>query len=190
MSGIRNKTELVLALLYAGEQAAGRSLPVVGITRLEKLLFLAKVEEAFLSSVPEDQDFHFIPFRMGPWTQEVYDETDFLESIGLIDKNERGKASVEDEAHNNELFSDMILDKYQNAQFGGNEATETFQLTNDGRKKATELWGRLSEEEKRSLVGLMKKFNNMNLRQFLRYVYQKHPEYTEASEIKEYLNIH
>ena len=181
----------MLALLYAREAATGGvASPVVGITRLEKLLFLAKIEESFLRNVTEEQDFHFIPFRMGPWTQEVYDEIDFLESIGLLEKKERGEVSVEDEAHNNELFSDLLLDKYQSDAFSRNEATDSFQLTEDGRKKASEIWLRLSDEERQKLIRLKRKFNNMNLRQFLRYVYAKYPEYTEASEIKEYLNIH
>lgn len=191
MSGIKNKTELVLALLYANDSVgAVPGSPVVGITRLEKLIFLAKIEEALLKDAADEQDFHFVPFRMGPWTQEVYDEIDFLESLGLLDKEERGKVSVEDEAHNDELFSDLLLDKYQSSTISRNEATDAFQLTAEGRKKASEIWSRLSNDEKQKLIGLKRKFNNMNLRQFLRYVYKKYPEYTEASEIKEYLNIH
>src|SRR5216684_1139612 len=108
MPGIKNKTELVLALLYASDAAdALPGSPVVGITRLEKLIFLAKIQEALLKDAADEEDFHFVPFRMGPWTQEVYDEIDFLESLGLLDKEERGKVSVEDEAHNDELFSDL-----------------------------------------------------------------------------------
>jgi hypothetical protein len=191
MSGIKNKTELVLSLLYAndmGESAFGS--PVVGITRLEKLIFLAKIQESLLEHATDEEDFHFVPFRMGPWTQEVYDEIDFLESIGLLDKEKRGEVSVEDEAHNDELFSDLLLDKYQSNPISRNEATDAFQLTPAGRKKASEIWARLSNDEKQKLIGLKRKFNMMNLRQFLRYVYKKYPEYTEASEIKEYLNIH
>lgn len=191
MSGIKNKTELLLALLYAGDTAeSGIASPVVGITRLEKLIFLAKIEQGLLKDAADDQDFHFVPFRMGPWTQEVYDETDFLESLGLLIREERAGVSVEDEAHNDELFSDLLLDKYQSSPMSRNEATDAFELTAAGKNKATEIWSRLSNDEKQKLIGLKRKFNNMNLRQFLRYVYKKYPEYTEASEIKEYLNIY
>jgi hypothetical protein len=189
MSGLRNKTELVLALLYASDISGG-SQPVVGITRLEKLIFLAKIQEALLSDAVDEQDFHFVPFRMGPWTQEVYDEIDFLESIGLLVKEERPGVSVEDEAHNDELFSDLLLDKYQSSPVYRNEGTDAFQLTAAGRKKAADIWSRLSIDEKQKLMGLKRKFNTMNLKQLLRYVYKKYPEYTEASEIKEYLNLY
>lgn len=191
MNGIRNKTELLLALLYASDTPSAlssRLSPIVGITRLEKLIFLAKIEQGLLAGANDDQDFHFVPFKMGPWTQEVYDEVDFLESIGLLSKEQRPEGSAEDEAHNDQLFSDLMLDKYQK-NVSSNEATDAFQLTEQGKKKATEIWDRLSTDEKQKLVSLKRRFNNMNLKQFLRYVYNKYPQYTEASEIKEYLSI-
>jgi hypothetical protein len=192
MSGIRNKTELLLGLLYAkdGPTTSERNpAPIVGITRLEKLIFLAKLEQGFLRDVPDQQDFHFVPFKMGPWTQEVYDEIDFLESLGLLAKEQRSELSVEDEAHNEELFSDLVLDKYQKSSIALDETTDAFQLTAEGKKKAAEIWARLSVEERQKLMSIKRRFNNMNLKQFLRYVYNKYPEYTSASEIKEYLNI-
>jgi len=191
MSGVRNKTELLLLLLYAsdGPTSSPSAAPIVGITRLEKLLFLAKLEQSFLHDAPYEQDFHFVPFKMGPWTQEVYDEVDFLESLGLLAKEQRGELSVEDEAHNDELFSDLVLDKYQKSSIALDETTDAFQLTSEGRKKAAEIWGRLSLEERQKLMALKRRFNNMSLKQLLRYVYNKYPEYTSASEIKEYLNI-
>jgi len=131
MSGVRNKTELLLLLLYAsdGPTPSPSAAPIVGITRLEKLLFLAKLEQSFLHDAPYEQDFHFVPFKMGPWTQEVYDEVDFLESLGLLAKEQQGELSVEDEAHNDELFSDLVLDKYQKSSIALDETTDAFQLT-------------------------------------------------------------
>lgn len=38
-----------------------------------ELIFLAKLEQGFLLDATDEQDFHFVPFKMGPWTQEVYD---------------------------------------------------------------------------------------------------------------------
>jgi hypothetical protein len=190
-SGIKNKTELLLAILYATDArdaASARPTPVVGITRLEKLIFLAKMEQGLLNAASDEKDFHFVPFRMGPWTQEVYDEVDFLESIGLLEKEQRAERSPEDEAHNDELFSELVLNKYQQGAGSSDETTDAFQLTEVGKRKAAEIWAHLSKDEQQKLITLKRRFNNMNLRQFLRYVYQKYPEYAEASEIREYLN--
>jgi len=186
--GIRNKTDLILALLYAGE-GPSRFAPIIGITRLEKLLFLLKTDEGFLANVPQEDNLNFVPFRMGPWTNEIYDEVDFLESLGLLKKQSQKKRTPADAVHDDELFSDMVLDKYQNTATGADEETEIFTLTAEGREKASEIWGRLSTEEKQRLIAVKHRFNNMNLRQFLRYVYKTHPEYTTSSEIKDYLNV-
>jgi len=194
LRGIRNKADLLLALLYAGKALSPDqqfSEPIAGITRLEKLLFLLKKDEGFLKAVPDPErnDFHFVPFRMGPWTHEVYDEVDFLESLGLMTKESRDKRSAADAAHDDELFSEMVLDKYQKTAADVEEEIEVFSLTEKGRKKATEIWSRLTEEEKRRIINNKKKFNKMDLRQFLRYVYKKYPEYCTESEIKSYLNV-
>jgi len=186
--GIRNKTELILALLYAGERPS-QFTPVIGITRLEKLLFLLKTDEGFLAKAPEEDNLNFVPFRMGPWTNEIYDEVDFLESLGLLKKQSQKKRTPADAVHDDELFSDMILDKYQNTATIADEETEIFTLSEEGKKKTSEIWARLSVEEKQRIMSVKHRFNNMNLKQFLRYVYKKYPEYTTASEIKDYLNV-
>jgi hypothetical protein len=188
---IRTKADLLLALLYAGGSPAHIPIasPVTGITRLEKLLFLLKLDEGFLESVPDKDNFHFVPFRMGPWASEVYDEVDFLESLGLVNKVSTSSISPADSAHNEELFSQMVLDKYQNQRSVDDDEVEVFKLTEAGKVKAAEIWKRLSDDERDRLIRVKKTFNNMNLRQFLRYVYKKHPEYTTESEIKNYLGI-
>jgi len=188
---IRNKADLLLALLYAGGSPAHMPVAsqVTGITRLEKLLFLLKLDEGFLNSVPDKDDFHFVPFRMGPWASEVYDEVDFLESLGLVNKESTTSISPADSVHNEELFSQTVLDKYQNQRSADDDETEVFKLSEAGKAKAAEIWARLSEDEKTRLIRVKKTFNNMNLRQFLRYVYKKHPAYTTESEIKNYLRI-
>jgi len=187
-TGIKNKAELILALLFAGDQEFPTS--IEGITRLEKLIFLLKEEKGFLKEKTDEDNFNFIPFKMGPWSSEVYDEVDFLESLGLINKDSNEKQSPADEAHNDELFDSMILDKYQKESLVfSDERTEIFKLTEKGKKKAKQIWDRLPKEEQEKIISVKKKFNTMNLKQFLRYVYKKHPEYTTASEIKEYLGI-
>lgn len=186
---LKSKAELILALLYSPDSTKANA-PVVGITRLEKLLFLLKKETSLLNSDNPKDNFNFVPFRMGPWSQEVYDETDFLESLNLINKKSSSESSVEDGAHNNELFDSMILAKYQKTDFiSQNNSVEKFELTEKGADLAQKIWNKLSAEEKKQILNIKKQFNKMNLRQFLRYVYKKYPEYASKSEIKEYLGV-
>jgi uncharacterized protein YwgA len=187
--GLRNKADLVLALLYADAGSSSQPSPVVGITRLEKLLFLLTIDEGFLKDAPPTETFSFVPFRMGPYTPEVYDEVDFLESLGLISKESSETRSATDAVHDDELFSDLVIDKYQKSAAQTSDEAEVFRLTEEGKNKALSAWRRLTEEEKAKLRRVKQAFNTMNLRQFLRYVYKKHPEYTTESEIKEYLGL-
>ena len=188
--GLKNKADLLLALLYAGEGKppdSRSSGEIAGITRLEKLLFILKMDEGLLTDVLREDNFNFVPFRMGPWTNEVYDEVDFLESLGLLKKRTGKRRSAADAVHDDELFEAVILEKYQEDAAYTNHTAEVFSLTAEGREKAQAVWNRLSDEEKQKIISVKRKFNNMNLTQFLRYVYKKHPEYTAESEIKDYL---
>jgi hypothetical protein len=186
-NSIKNKEELLIALLYAGEL---RPAKIEGITRLEKLLFILKMEKGILKDVSHENTFNFFPFRMGPWTNEVYDEIDFLESLGLLSKNKEKKDTPSDTASIDELFTNTLLDKYQNSENIPNEkGTEIFSLTVEGEEKAKKIWEKLADEEKKNIQEIKLKFNKMDLKKFLRYVYAKYPEYATESEIKDSLGL-
>lgn len=185
---LKTKAELLLALLYAPDNTNVAA--VEGITRLEKLLFLIKKETELFKNNLNDKDFNFVPFRMGPWTQEVYDETDFLESLGLLNKQSIGKKSPEDDIHTAQLFDSMVLTKYQKNEYSPTQnSVEKFELTQKGMTAAANVWAKLTDQEKNEIIRIKRAFNRMNLRQFLRYVYKKYPDYASKSEIKEYLGI-
>ena len=76
-----NKTELVLLVLGArnGE-------PVTGITRLTKLAFLSE-REALTEPGDLQERFRFVRDTFGPFTTEMYDQTEFLESVGMLEKD-------------------------------------------------------------------------------------------------------
>lgn len=187
--GISSKAELLLSLLFA-DDGLQKSAPVNGITRLEKLIFLLKKDTNLITPNTDKEIFNFVPFKMGPWSQEVYDETDFLESLGLLTKRKIGDNSPEDKSHNDELFSSIVLTKYQKNEFiAPSDYSEQFELTEKGKVVAKKVWDNLSDEEKKNIINIKAKFNRMNLRQFLRYVYKKYPEFASKSEIKEYLGI-
>lgn len=191
MNSVKNRSELLLSLLFAGEDGSGAKFnsSIVGITRLEKLLFLLSVEADLLKDVSKKDRFNFVPFKMGPWTQEVYDEIDFLESLGLAQKKAKKDRVSEDIVHQEQLFSEAILDKYQKDSLPPSEDTEIYEITEKGKKKALEIWNNFPEKEKKVILGLKRKFNSLNLRQFLQYVYRKYPEYATRSEIKDYLGV-
>lgn len=75
------KTDLVLLILHA---CGGR--PVVGITRLVKLVFLFQAEApAGGRRAPLGGPFDFVAHRYGPFTPDIYDEIGFLQSVGMAE---------------------------------------------------------------------------------------------------------
>ena len=75
------KTDLVILTLHAG---GGR--PVVGITRLVKLVFLFQAEApAGGRRAPLGGPFDFVAHRYGPFAPDIYDEIGFLESVGMAE---------------------------------------------------------------------------------------------------------
>jgi len=193
MSNIRNRAELLMTLLYSGideeELLDQASLSIEGITRLEKLIFLLIQEKNFLGDVNIDSKFNFSPFKMGPWSNQIYDEIDFLESLNLLKKKETIKNVPADNAYFDELLTNSIIDKYQKNKYTDDRKSNIFELSESGKKKALEIWNRLSPQEKKSIIDIKKRFNRMNLKQFLTYVYNKYPEYTTNSEIKDQLYL-
>jgi hypothetical protein len=188
-NGIKNKTDLLLTLLLDANNNDISSDMIIGITRLEKMLFLLQMEKGFLKNNAKQDRFDFVPFRMGPWTNEIYDEIDFLESLGLVEKKNSKEKSASDQAHNDELFNSAIIDKYQKDYRPPESESERFSLSSKGKAKALEIWNKLSDVEKDQIISIKKRFKNLNLRQLLRYVYKNYPEYTTESEIKGLLDI-
>ena len=184
---IKNKSHLILALLYASDSEKELQ-SIEGITRLEKLLFLINQEDK-LTSWKSNDSFNFKPYLMGPFSSEIYDEVDFLESLGLVSSKNIGtnppSGSVEDDL----FFSNQILDKYQKNEIFDTEEKSVYELSAQGKELAKKIFESLPATDKKYLIDLKKKFGQLELKQLLRYIYQKYPSYASKSEIKEYLGL-
>lgn len=163
--------DLILMLLAA--EARGQVLGSLrGITRLEKLLFLADQEEHVGQLVAAG--FKFKAYDYGPYSKEVYEAVDVLEQAGLVTESR-----YQDE--------DAAADEMEEVSAGTDEREgleRRFSLTQDGRDVA----GLLAREHPKAatLLGAIKeKYGTLPLRQLIRYVYTKYPSYAEASVIRD-----
>lgn len=84
------KSDLILLLLNADNEY-----PINGITRFEKLVFLTQKEIPNKSNI-ETIEFDFQSDRFGPLSMEIYDELDFLKSVGMIEEIEERKYKIKD----------------------------------------------------------------------------------------------
>ncbi|MFC7070625.1 DUF4065 domain-containing protein [Halobaculum lipolyticum] len=80
---IDRRTDVVLLLF-------GYQSEIHGVTRLQKLLFLIEQETEFFQQYGEAVAFEFAPYKMGPFSEHVYEEIEFLDALGAITTDSTG----------------------------------------------------------------------------------------------------
>ncbi|MBV9193881.1 MAG: hypothetical protein JO168_07015 [Solirubrobacterales bacterium] len=162
---------IVLLLGAPGLEPRGR---LEGITRLEKLTFLIERETPIRAWMSERGDFR--SHRFGPFSEKVYRAADQLATAGLLSDSKAISESPDDgwEAGNVVIGSDA--DPY---------ITRDFELTGLGHRYYDALLRELPAGAEATLVEFKQRFGVLPLRQLVRYVYQRYPEYTDRSEIKD-----
>ena len=192
----------LLALLAASDG------PIVGITRLQKLLFLMWKR---LDRVSPDRkltlDFDFHPERYGPADFGVYSDLDFLAAMGhiartngaptpeeLISGDGNGESPTVEEATENEAAFDYLMrDEEDLVGLAAAERNEqAFQITEHGRRLLERLAASESETQSHLVEAIrtaasetLRLYGHWPLSRLLRFVYSEYPEMTTASEIRE-----
>lgn len=132
-----------------------------GVTRVQKLLFLLNEETEYAEEYGAPVLFEFVPYDMGPFAVEVYEELEFLEEIDAISIEGQDKGDLPD------------------------EAPEVFQLTEKGEKIARQIQSVLDPKVRDDLREFVEKYADMDLEQLLRYVYEEYPKMAEESKISD-----
>lgn len=145
-----NTKFLPLALLYVN---GGRQ--VEGITRLQKLVFLAQQE--YLEE--DESGYDFDPYKYGPYSEELTHTLELFEDRGYIEKN------VETTRNGNEKYTYSLTDEgwkiVKQGLLDGSEDSQLFEVA----KKVKDA------------------HNREPIERVLRYVYNKYPSYAEKSEL-------
>jgi hypothetical protein len=168
-----------LLLLLAAPGPHGADPGIGGITKLTKLLFLAREEAGFEG----DENFEFTPYKYGPFSRNLYGALRTQRDAGLI---EIRQSSSPDFVLSQEV-QDMDDPEVQSAVrtlAGGNGGPPNqwlFRLTPKGSRMAHELQRRMPEERWRKLTRLKERYARMPLNELLTYVYQRYPSWAEKS---------
>lgn len=176
------RTDILLALL-AASGSTGVDMPIVGTTRLQKLLFLIENEENI--KVTEGDDFNFTAYKFGPVSKEIYDDLTKLENLDLISSSPVAEPSDAERDEFGLSFEALI---------GDEEAAEAFEekqyrITESGKEWLSKRT--LPEDDVQKIRRVKGKYGSLSLSDLLHYVYSKYPRYTTASEIKDrVLGIH
>src|SRR6266568_2981930 len=170
------RTDILLALL-AASGARGTAAPIVGTTRLQKLLFVVEREEGV--RVTDGDDFDFTAYKFGPVSKEIYDDLAKLENLEYISSVPVAEPSSVERDEYGLSFEGLI---------GDEESTESleekrYKITTKGVEWLAKRKLPAGETEKiRKVKG---KYGSLNLSDLLYHVYSKFPDMTTASEIKE-----
>ena len=178
-----DREDIILLLLDANQRIL-RNDTINGITRMEKLLFLLERESNFQGVA---RFFPFEPHHFGPFSKEVYEAIDFLESCRLIDVREKSYSTLYANSDESKLWSEIMeSDVPVELQTGDAPVTEKlFSLTDDGRVVAGKLRDAVAARRPsdiQELDDLIRRYGNRPLSHLIRYVYHQYPQMTVKSK--------
>lgn len=182
---IDNRRDILLLLLYSPGTGDGFNEPIVGRTRLVKMLFLFK-EEVLPhfrrgTSIDENNFYQFFPWNYGPFSREVYDDLTFFILRGFVKSEEAIGEAPEESAREWNFWTD------QNEAAGSEiieYQEESFSLTAKGMRVCDEMYSTLTDGQQTTLRTFKRKMVSLRLEAILKYVYTKYEEQTENSKIK------
>lgn len=133
--------------------AADNHKPIVGRTKLQKLMFL--IQNQVLGDTLYKKDHYiFEPYKFGPFSVEILDDIELLIDLKLI------KKSDEDE-------------------------NEIFEITEIGQEKLKTIRSNIPQKILDQIEEIKKQYGKLPIQKLLTYVYQRYPEYTINSEIRD-----
>jgi uncharacterized protein YwgA len=178
-----SRKDLVMLLVGLGENRSVAD-GLGGITRLQKYLYLLE-QEGGVKPDERGNGFHFEAYKAGPYSSKLYDDIEFLENLGYLQGRVTGTASEPEEAELDALSFEDLLGEEPEARAQVPEE-RAFMLTEKGKKRVQEL---MENSQLAPVVDGVRKvksrFASHSLNDLLRYVYQKYPEMTTESEIKD-----
>jgi uncharacterized protein len=170
-SAIETDDLVVLLLGSEGTAPPGR---IDGVTRLEKLIFLLERETPVGQWLTERPDFR--SHRFGPFSSKIYQAVETLAAAGLIrDSADPGRDPQDAWETVNFVLDDIDTDPFAN---------RVFELTDRGWNYFRAVLRDLPAEAPQVISEFKRRFAVIPLRQLVRYVYERYPEFTDKSEIR------
>lgn len=189
MSKIKlTSVDIIILLLFSPGYTGNFCEPIEGRTKLTKMLFIFEKEllKKFAEDTLEYSDdlFFFTAWNFGPMSFKAFKDIDFLKSIDFIETSYNDTQDVltyEEISEFNDYAEkewDTKLEEY---------ALERFEISKKGVEfiEKKNKYKELSDNQKSILSAFKARYNKAKLRDILRYVYTKYPDFTEKSVIKD-----
>jgi len=170
---IESGIDVLVALLYAPGTTGQIAEAVCGTTRLQKLLFLLWKEGSFYEDIPDL--YNFKAYDFGPCMDDLYDDLEFAEDIGLLTVEEVPSGNEYEGADEDAFIEDFGFRLIKQP------TRRDFVLTEIGKQAGKEIYDALDEDKQNRLNQIKRRFNSMQFFELLRYVYRKYPAFAKKS---------
>lgn len=179
------RKDILLLLLYVPGPKKQYNESIKGITKFTKLLYLLKELHNIDKYVKKYYSFE--PYKIGPFTREIYDDVDFFQSLGFIEKKKTGTIQ-ESEYFEFEEFLEDVIPEIEMESISQDIYKETeFMLTTKGEKFAEKLSNQVSIKILEACRQIKTKFGLLPLSDLLKYIYLKYPEMASKTIRKDLL---
>lgn len=183
INNILDGKKLLLSLLYSSGGEAKINNPIIGKTRLTKMIFLFEKEVANDFSDGIVKEYEFEPYLFGPFCKELLSNLEFFIVIGLIQGKDTeipikySEGNVQNDSEENSLDDEDNLKDEDMFE-------KSYSLTETGINYVKEkIWPSFSDSQILLLDSFKKKVNSLSLDSLLNYVYKKYPKMTTKSLI-------
>jgi hypothetical protein len=177
---IDNRKDFLLLLLAApgcNEDAE----PVLGVTRLQKYLFLLQKEHAWDRQFHVVNPYSFEPYDYGPFDAQLYDDLVMLENAGFITSRPDGpEPSAENDESRRRDFDWATVDR-EVVPWETEDQVQRYALTERGRAFV----GRydISQQDADLLTQLKRAWNSRPLQELLRWLYHEYPDWATNTRL-------
>lgn len=180
-----NGKDLLLSFLYSPGIDDGINEPIVGRTKITKMMFLfeKQIYGKFFKDKIDITLPNFEPYYFGPFSKELFENLAFFESIGMISVSPTNiPLSSADRIERNNVFDES--DIWADASFDEEveEYESSYFLSDAGKNYVHDkVWILFSQVQKDKLKQFKAQINKISLDALLRYVYNTYPEETVNS---------
>jgi hypothetical protein len=176
-SNVDNRKDLLLLVLGANEGD-----PVVGVTRLQKYLYLLQDKEGWRDKLTANH-YRFRNYDYGPFDDQIYADLDFLENVDLITKEAVGEESLSENGEERLASESWATSDPEFAPWTADEAIWAYRLTEKGREFVKDKLA-ISDGEARTIEAIKSRWNGAPLTEFLRWLYATYPDVAENTKLK------
>ncbi len=175
---VDNRKDLLLLVLAAADGA-----PVVGVTRLQKYLYLLQEHGGWRARLRTT--YNFRPYDFGPFDDQLYADLDFLENLNLIAKEPAGEEPRAESGEQQAASESWATSDPEFAPWQQDEEIWRYHLTSEGRAWVEQNL-HLESDEWEAIEELKRKWNSAPLGSLLRWLYKTYPE-TAANTVLTHL---